>query len=88
MTCQRPALLVKAARIGARAYRGGEDLRRLAPKLAAAAVKGAKLVAALRDAEAVEEASRRAAEPTYSTARHVGLLAALIAERRRLRPAA
>lgn len=87
MPLERPKVLVKAARLGARIYRGAADLRRVAPKLASGGASGPSLIAALRAAEAMEEASRKAAEPTYSAARHVGLLAALIAERRRARAA-
>ncbi len=74
----RPRLLAAAARAGAVLYRRERDLA----GLMLAGAKGRGLVAALAVAEAAADADRRAVAPTYSPARHVKLLSALIAEAR------
>ncbi len=76
---RRPKLLARAAAAGARIYRRERDLSRLLPKMFNLA--GPALEAALAAAEAGCESERRACAATYSVSRHVGLLAALLAER-------
>lgn len=73
---RRPRLLNRAARAGAAVYRRDRDLARLLPK-----VFGQRVVLpAIIAAEAVCENERRGGVATYSVARHVSLLAALVAE--------
>lgn len=72
----RPKLLIAAARAGLALYRRERDLPGLS--LATAARRG--LVKALAAAEASADADRRAGAPTYSPARHVKLLTALLFE--------
>ncbi|TVQ52811.1 MAG: hypothetical protein EA355_14410 [Rhodobacteraceae bacterium] len=73
----RPKLLARAARAGAALYRRERDLP------AGLRVAGGKnIVAALMAAEETCEAERRAMAPSYSPARHVRLLSALLAEAR------
>lgn len=74
----RPRLLAAAARAGAAQYRRDRDLAGLLPSGAS----GRGLLTALAAAEAACDADRRANAPGYSVARHVKLLAALIAEAR------
>ena len=74
----RPRLLAAAARAGAAQYRRDRDLAGLLPQ--GASVRG--LLGALAAAEADCDADRRAAAPGYSVARHVKILAALMAEAR------
>jgi hypothetical protein len=73
----RPKLLARAARAGAGLYRRDRDLP-AGLKLGA----GKNLVAALTAAEEAYDAERRAMAPSYSPARHVKLLSALLAEAR------
>lgn len=72
----RPRLLVRAARIGASLYERERDLHAALPGL----VSHRAVVPALAAAEAACDAERRAGAPGYSAARHVKLLAALLAE--------
>lgn len=75
-TIRRPRLLSRAARAGARLYQRERDLARLLPQLF-----GKKAVLpAIRAAEAACEQERRDGAAGYSVARHVSLLAALVAE--------
>jgi hypothetical protein len=77
---RRPQLLVRAARFGLTDYRRDRDLRRLVgdtPLPSPVAALG-HLLAAEEDAET----SRRAGEATYSVARHVELMVALLGEAR------
>lgn len=77
---RRPRLLISAARIGLNDYRRTRDLKRLfgaVPQPSAAAT-----LSRLLDAEEALEADRRAGSATYSPARHVDLLIALMAESR------
>jgi hypothetical protein len=74
----RPRLLAAAARAGAAQYRRERDL----PGLLASGASGRGLLSALAAAEADCDADRRVNAPGYSVARHVKLLAALIAETR------
>lgn len=77
---RRPRLLVRAARHGLQDYRRDRDLRRLiAP---GPAITPDAAMAHLLDAEAQIETTRRAGDASYSIARHVELLIALMAEAR------
>lgn len=76
----RPRLLVRAARFGLTDYRRDRDLRRLVgdtPLPSPLAALGHLLTV-----EEIAETSRRAGEATYSVARHVELLVALLGEAR------
>lgn len=77
---ERPRLLVRAARFTLDDYRRERDLPRLLPSAGLAAP--GRAVAPLLAAEAACEAARAAQAATYSAARHVELLAALMAEAR------
>ena len=80
---RRPRLLVRAARFGMLDY----DRRRLARLLPDPAERmGARLLQGLLEAETEAERRRRGDCATYSEARHVELLSALMAEAR-TRPA-
>lgn len=76
-TIRRPRLLTRAARAGAALYRRDRDLARLLPKVFG---KRGGVLAAIRAAEALCEDERRTGAASYSVARHVSLLAALVAE--------
>lgn len=73
----RPALLARAARAGAAAYRRERDLAGLLPEGSRRDVVGSLFT----EEEAAEQA-RREARADYSPARHVRLLSALLAEAR------
>ncbi len=73
----RPALLMRAARAGLPAYRRDPVLRRLI----GAVPPPAEALQHLSEIEARHEAARRARSATYSPARHLDALIALIAER-------
>lgn len=72
----RPRLLAAAARAGAAMYRRERDLA----GMLGGALSSRTVLAKLAAAEAQADADRRAHAPTYSPARHVRLLSALIAE--------
>lgn len=78
---RRPRLLMRAARFGLEDYRRDRDLRRL--------IKGAgspeDTVPSLLTVEEQLEATRRAGDASYSIARHIEVLIALLAEARLLR---
>lgn len=77
---RRPRLLVRAARHGLQDYRRDRDLRRLiAPEQG---IRPDVAMAHLLDAEARIETTRRTGDASYSIARHVELLIALMAEAR------
>jgi hypothetical protein len=77
---RRPQLLIRAARFGLAEYRRDRDLRRL---LAVAPLPSpVSAVGQLLEAEADAEERRREGAATYSVARHIELLVALIAESR------
>lgn len=76
----RPRLLVSAARFGLEHYRRGTALRRLLGTDAAPAPRVA--LERLRALEAEQDADRRARAASYSPARHVEILIALMAEAR------
>lgn len=74
---RRPRLLLSAARHGLALYRRDRDLPRLLPR-----AMGQPPLDALTEAEARAETARRGGEATYSFARHIDLLIALLAEQR------
>lgn len=74
----RPRLLIETAERGARLYRRGRDLPSAMPGLMAEG-PGA-ILPRLASAERLCEAMRRERSPAYRPARHVQLLAALLAE--------
>ena len=82
---RRPRLMLRAARLGLTDYRRERDLRRLLGT--PAAPTPARALDALMDAEARAEAVRMAGDATYSIARHVDLLIAMMAEARLMRRA-
>ncbi|MDB6453117.1 DUF6477 family protein [Falsirhodobacter sp. 20TX0035] len=76
-TLSRPRLLVRAARLGIEDYRRDRDLRRLTDH-----ARPESALPQLLEKEAVMEATRMAGDASYSVARHVELLIALMAEAR------
>lgn len=76
----RPRLLVRAARHGLADYRRDRDLRRLVGLTPQAGAR--QTLTRLMQEEARIEATRRAGCASYSPARHVDVLIALIAEAR------
>lgn len=73
---RRPRLLIRAAKMGLDVYRGERDLNRiLGHKLT-----GVRAVAELLDQEQALETRRVTGDVTYSIARHVEILIALMAE--------
>lgn len=74
---RRPRLLLTAARLGLPLYRRDRDLPRLIARLS-----GLSPLDAITEVEARAEAARRSASATYSYARHIDCLIALLAERR------
>lgn len=83
---RRPRLLVRAARHGAADYRREAHLLRLlgAPFPA----RQGAVILQLMDLEAALDAGRRGRVASYSVARHIEVLAALIGEARTLAAAA
>lgn len=82
---RRPGLLVEAAAHGAEAYERRRDLRRM---LRAAIPPDARAaLTTLLPIEAALETRRRNRESSYSVARHVDILGALLAEARVFRGA-
>lgn len=81
MSLTRPKLLARAAKAGAAMYRRERDLAKLMPKLLTQPA-AAGIVEGLRAAEAACEEDRVTGAVSYSLTRHVGLLAALVAETR------
>ena len=79
---QRPRLLVRAAHLGLDDYRRDQSLGRLLPEGASDGVQDT--FSALREREAQVDEERRSGGATYSPARHIELLAALILEARLL----
>lgn len=76
----RPRLLIRAARWGARRYRRRRDLPAAVPGLLGR--PETEILPALQRHEAESESMRRAGAPGYRPARHLQLLAALLAETR------
>lgn len=77
---RRPRLLMQAARLGMGAYHRNRDLRRLIGTDS----NTEQAIARLISEEGKIEETRRAGGATYSPARHIEVLAALIAEAYRL----
>ncbi len=80
---RRPRLLMHAARFGLVDYRRDRDLRRLVR----CGLSPEETVPSLMSAEAAIEATRLAGDATYSVARHIEVLIALLAEAQLLRRA-
>jgi len=78
---RRPRLLMHAVRFGLADYRRERDLRRLVSCGASAA----ETVPRLLSLEAAMEATRQTGDATYSVARHVEVLIALLCEAQLLR---
>lgn len=77
---RRPRLLIRAARFGLGDYRRERDLRRLIT----APATPQEAMSALISQEERMEATRRTGDASYSVARHVEVLIALMAELRLL----
>ncbi len=78
---RRPRLLMHAARFGLGDYRRDRDLRRLVP----AQTSPEEAVPKLMSVEEKLEATRLAGDASYSAARHIDVLIALLAEAQLLR---
>ena len=77
---RRPRLLIRAARHGALDYNRDRDLRRI---MRAESLPGpSRVLPRLMDLEAEIERTRKAGDSSYSIARHVDVLIALMAEAR------
>ena len=84
---RRPRLLIRAARFGLAEYDRPRDLRRLLRRTTTPTPSRA--LAILLDYEAMVDELRRSGDVTYSPARHIELLVAIMGEARLLpRPAA
>ena len=79
---RRPELLIRAARAGLTDYNRGRDLKRLM-RVQQAPAPDRALPALLAEEEELEQ-TRRAGGATYSFARHIDLLIAMMAEARLL----
>jgi plasmid stability protein len=75
---RRPRLLVRAAKHGLREYDRKRDLRRIAGT--GPVNNSDAMVAHLADQESQIEANRKSGCATYSIARHIEILVALMAE--------
>lgn len=82
---RRPRLLIRAARIGAAEYRRDVHLRRHLGYGRLPSSRAA--LGALAEMEAALDVQRREARATYSAARHVDVLIAMMGEARILRSA-
>jgi hypothetical protein len=80
-TLRRPRLLMRAARFGLAEYRRERDLRRFVTVSASTE----DTVTSLISAEARLEATRLKGDISYSVARHIEVLIALLAEAQLLR---
>ena len=78
---RRPRLLMRAARFGLGDYRRERDLRRLVKTEASPELT----VPRLMEVEEEIEATRQAGDASYSVARHIDVLIALLAEAQMLR---
>jgi Family of unknown function (DUF6477) len=78
---RRPRLLMRAARFGLGDFRRDRDLRRLVD----AAASPEETVPRLLSVEEALEATRVAGDASYSAARHIDVLIALLAEVQLLR---
>ena len=79
---RRPRLLIRAARFGLAEYDRPRDLRRLLRRTTTPPPQRA--LVALLDHEAALDELRRAGDVTYSPARHIELLVAIMGEARLL----
>ncbi len=79
---RRPRLLIRAARFGLTDYNRDRDLKRVMK--VARAPSPLRAVDGLIEAEAHLEETRKAGDASYSVARHVEVLIALMAEARLL----
>ena len=77
---RRPRLLIRAARFGLEDYSRERDLKRLVPT----PLSPSRTVPQLLAAEERLEETRRTGDATYSVARHIDVLIALMAEVRLL----
>ncbi|MDQ2065455.1 DUF6477 family protein [Xinfangfangia sp. CPCC 101601] len=82
-TLRRPALLMRAARLGLQSYQRSRWLRRLAAEEPC----HERMLEHLMRSEAAWEETRRRGDAGYSVARHLEVLIALLAETRALRAA-
>lgn len=73
---RRPRLLMRAARFGLGDYQRERDLRRVLKQ----SVPAAGMLPQLIEAEGRLEATRLAGDASYSVARHIDVLIALLAE--------
>ena len=80
-TLRRPRLLMRAARFGLGDYRRDRDLRRLVR----CGHSPEETVPSLMSAEEELEATRQSGDASYSVARHIDVLIALLAEAQLLR---
>ena len=74
---QRPSLLIRAARYGAKDYSRNRELRRIIP--GSGYLSPEKAVPILLEEEALE-AIRKCGDASYSAVRHVRVMIALLAE--------
>ncbi|ABV93327.1 conserved hypothetical protein [Dinoroseobacter shibae DFL 12 = DSM 16493] len=81
-TLRRPQTLMRAARFGLRDYSRERDLKRLIKKQKAP--RPAKALQELMAIESLLEETRQAGQAAYSVARHIEVLAAIMAETRLL----
>ena len=77
-TLRRPRLLIRAARFGMADYNRERDLKRLIRE--SSAPTPARAVSRLMSEEAALEETRTSGDASYSVARHVDILIALMAE--------
>lgn len=77
-TLRRPSLLIRAARHGMREYDRKKGLRRILR--AEEPPQSGTVLAALAEAEARFEETRKAGDASYSVSRHLEALIALMAE--------
>ena len=77
---RRPCLLIRAAKFGLNDYRRDRDLRRLTQS--ATLPSPGRAVGLLMSEENRLEETRRSGDATYSVARHIEVLIALMAEAR------
>lgn len=81
-TLRRPQTLMRAARFGLRDYNRDRDLKRLIKNTKS--VSPAKALGELMAMETILEETRQAGLAAYSVARHIEVLAAIMAETRLL----
>lgn len=83
-TLRRPRLLIRAARFGLRNYRRERDLLRMLPQ--SRLPTPGRAIDNLLDVESDMESKRKLGDASYSVARHVDILIALMAESQYRRP--